>query len=107
MRQPPRPGGHWDIKAILCPGAQSSYFYPRLDAQVEATWQKSIDELEWSVRAYNCLRHADPPIKTIGQLVSKTEAELLRVKNLGRVTLAEIVGQLATVHLALGRRRYR
>ncbi|HMK44889.1 MAG TPA: DNA-directed RNA polymerase subunit alpha [Dissulfurispiraceae bacterium] len=62
--------------------------------------QKSIDELELSVRAYNCLKNAN--IKTIGDLVQKTENEMLRTKNFGRRSLNEIKDILHTMGLSLG-----
>lgn len=49
---------------------------------------KSVDELELSVRSYNCLKNAN--IRTIAELVSKTEHEMLRTKNFGRKSLTEI-----------------
>ncbi len=49
---------------------------------------KSVDELELSVRSYNCLKNAN--IHTLAELVSKTEHEMLRTKNFGRKSLNEI-----------------
>jgi DNA-directed RNA polymerase subunit alpha len=49
---------------------------------------KSVDELELSVRSYNCLKNAD--ISTIADLVQRTEQEMLRTKNFGRKSLNEI-----------------
>ena len=43
---------------------------------------KSVEELELSVRSYNCLKNAN--IRTIRELVQKTEAEMLKTKNFGR-----------------------
>ena len=43
---------------------------------------RSVEELELSVRSYNCLKNAN--IQTIGELVQKTEAEMLKTKNFGR-----------------------
>jgi len=62
--------------------------------------QKSIEELELSVRAYNCLKNAN--IKTIADLVQKTENEMLRTKNFGRRSLNEIKDILHTMGLHLG-----
>lgn len=62
--------------------------------------QKNIDELELSVRAYNCLKNAN--IKTIGDLVQKTENEMLRTKNFGRRSLNEIKDILHSMGLQLG-----
>jgi DNA-directed RNA polymerase subunit alpha len=61
---------------------------------------RSVDELELSVRSYNCLKNAN--IKTIGDLVTKTEAEMLKTKNFGRKSLNEIKDILAEMGLALG-----
>jgi DNA-directed RNA polymerase subunit alpha len=61
---------------------------------------KSVDELELSVRSYNCLKNAN--IKTIGELVQKTEAEMLKTKNFGRKSLNEIKEILETMGLSLG-----
>ena len=61
---------------------------------------KSVDELELSVRSYNCLKNAN--IRTIGELVTKSEAEMLKTKNFGRKSLNEIKEILSSMGLALG-----
>jgi DNA-directed RNA polymerase subunit alpha len=61
---------------------------------------KSVDEMELSVRSYNCLKNAN--IRTIGELVQKTEAEMLKTKNFGRKSLNEIKEILTTMGLSLG-----
>ena len=61
---------------------------------------KSVDEMELSVRSYNCLKNAN--IRTIGELVQKTEAEMLKTKNFGRKSLNEIKEILVGMDLALG-----
>ncbi|HEX9428534.1 MAG TPA: DNA-directed RNA polymerase subunit alpha [Candidatus Polarisedimenticolia bacterium] len=61
---------------------------------------RSIEELELSVRSYNCLKNAD--IKTIADLVQRTEAEMLKTKNFGRKSLNEIKELLAEMGLSLG-----
>jgi DNA-directed RNA polymerase subunit alpha len=63
---------------------------------------RSVDELELSVRSYNCLKNAD--IKTIGELIQKTEAEMLKTKNFGRKSLNEIKEILGNMGLSLGMR---
>src|SRR5262244_3298705 len=63
---------------------------------------RSVEELELSVRSYNCLKNAN--IQTIGELVQKTEAEMLKTKNLGRKSLNEIKEILASMGLSLGMR---
>jgi DNA-directed RNA polymerase subunit alpha len=61
---------------------------------------RSVDELELSVRSANCLQNAN--IKFIGELVQKTEAEMLKTKNFGRKSLNEIKEILAGMGLSLG-----
>jgi DNA-directed RNA polymerase subunit alpha len=61
---------------------------------------RSVDELELSVRSANCLKHAN--IKLIGDLVQKTEAEILATKNFGRKSLNEIKEILTEMGLSLG-----
>jgi DNA-directed RNA polymerase subunit alpha len=61
---------------------------------------RSVDELELSVRSYNCLKNAN--IKTIGDLVTRTEADMLKTKNFGRKSLNEIKDILAEMGLSLG-----
>jgi DNA-directed RNA polymerase subunit alpha len=62
--------------------------------------KRSVEELELSVRSYNCLKNAD--IKTIGELVQKTEAEMLKTKNFGRKSLNEMKEILAAMNLSFG-----
>jgi DNA-directed RNA polymerase subunit alpha len=61
---------------------------------------RSVNELELSVRAANCLRNAN--IRFIGELVQKTESEMLKTKNFGRKSLNEIKEILAEMGLHLG-----
>ncbi len=61
---------------------------------------RSVNELELSVRAANCLKNAN--IKTIADLVQKTEAEMLKTKNFGKKSLNEIKEILTDMGLSLG-----
>ncbi|GFE59204.1 DNA-directed RNA polymerase subunit alpha [Geobacter sp. AOG1] len=61
---------------------------------------RSVDELELSVRSANCLKNAG--IKLIGELVSRSEAEMLKTQNFGRKSLNEIKDILADMGLTLG-----
>ena len=63
---------------------------------------RSVEELELSVRSYNCLKNAN--IQTIGELVRKTEPEMLKTKNFGRKSLNEIKEILTNMGLGLGMR---
>ncbi|HXX58703.1 MAG TPA: DNA-directed RNA polymerase subunit alpha [Thermodesulfovibrionales bacterium] len=72
------------------------------DPAVNENLSKSVDELELSVRASNCLKNAQ--IKTISELVQKTEHEMLKTKNFGRKSLNEIKEVLHSMGLRLGMR---
>jgi DNA-directed RNA polymerase subunit alpha len=61
---------------------------------------KSVEELELSVRSYNCLKNAN--IRTIRELVQKSETDMLKTKNFGRKSLNEIKEILQTMGLSLG-----
>jgi len=68
--------------------------------QMNEVLNRSVEELELSVRSYNCLKNAN--IQTIGDLVQKTEAEMLRTKNIGRKSLNEIKEILSNLGLGFG-----
>jgi DNA-directed RNA polymerase subunit alpha len=70
--------------------------------QMNEVLNRSVEELELSVRSYNCLKNAN--IQTIGDLVQKTEAEMLRTKNFGRKSLNEIKEILGQLGLTFGMR---
>ncbi|MEW6410379.1 MAG: DNA-directed RNA polymerase subunit alpha [Nitrospirota bacterium] len=79
-------------ETVVEPGREEEVFNENL--------LKSVEELELSVRAYNCLKNAN--IKTIADLVQKTEHEMLKTKNFGRKSLNEIKEILAGMGLYLG-----
>ncbi|MCI0488742.1 MAG: DNA-directed RNA polymerase subunit alpha [Blastocatellia bacterium] len=68
--------------------------------QFNENLDRSVDELELSVRSYNCLKNAD--IRTIRELVQKSEPEMLKTKNFGRKSLNEIKEILSVMGLSLG-----
>jgi DNA-directed RNA polymerase subunit alpha len=72
----------------------------RAAGQMNEVLNRSVEELELSVRSYNCLKNAN--IQTIGDLVQKTEAEMLRTKNFGRKSLNEIKEILGGLGLGFG-----
>ena len=72
----------------------------RAMSQMNEVLNRSVEELELSVRSYNCLKNAN--IQTIGDLVQKTEAEMLRTKNFGRKSLNEIKEILGSLGLSFG-----
>ncbi len=69
-------------------------------SQINEVLNRSVEELELSVRSYNCLKNAS--IQTISDLVQKTEAEMLRTKNFGRKSLNEIKEILSGLGLSFG-----
>ena len=69
-------------------------------ARTRGQLDKSVEELELSVRSSNCLRAAE--IKSIGDLVQKTESEMLKYRNFGRKSLKEIQDLLAEMGLSFG-----
>ena len=74
-----------------------------VDREAERMYEnlkRSVEELELSVRSYNCLKNAD--IKSIGELVQRTEAEMLKTKNFGRKSLNEIKEILSEMGLSFG-----
>ena len=72
----------------------------RVMNQMNEVLNRSVDEMELSVRSYNCLKNAN--IGTIGDLVQKTEAEMLRTKNFGRKSLNEIKEILSGMGFGFG-----
>jgi DNA-directed RNA polymerase subunit alpha len=72
----------------------------RAAGQMNEVLNRSVEELELSVRSYNCLKNAN--IQTIGDLVQRTEAEMLRTKNFGRKSLNEIKEILGSLGLGFG-----
>jgi DNA-directed RNA polymerase subunit alpha len=71
-------------------------------AALNENLDKSVEELELSVRSYNCLKNAN--IRTIRELVQKSEGEMLKTKNFGRKSLNEIKEILTGMGLSLGMR---
>jgi len=73
---------------------------PKEEAKLNEHLFRTVDELELSVRSANCLQQAN--IKSIGDLVQRSEAEMLKTKNFGRKSLKEIKEILAEMGLSLG-----
>ena len=59
----------------------------------------NIDDMDLSVRSYNCLKRAN--IQTVGDLTRKTEEDMLKVRNLGRKSLDEVIARLESFGLGL------
>lgn len=69
------------------------------DNEKEKVLEMSIDELELSVRSYNCLKRAG--INTVEELTNRTPDDMMKVRNLGRKSLEEVLGKLEELNLAL------
>ncbi len=69
------------------------------ETQKEKMLEMTIEELDLSVRSYNCLKRAG--INTIQELTEKSEAEMIKVRNLGRKSLEEVKNKLADLELSL------
>ena len=80
-------------------GREIEIMEKKVEADAPAACDISIDELELSVRSYNCLKRAG--INTVGELVNKTSDEMMKVRNLGRKSLDEVLGKLKELGLSL------
>jgi DNA-directed RNA polymerase subunit alpha len=69
------------------------------DNEKEKVLEMSIDELELSVRSYNCLKRAG--INTVEELTNRTPEDMMKVRNLGRKSLEEVLAKLQELGLAL------
>ena len=69
------------------------------DNEKEKVLEMNIDELELSVRSYNCLKRAG--INTVEELISKTPEDMMKVRNLGRKSLDEVLAKLKELNLKL------
>jgi DNA-directed RNA polymerase subunit alpha len=76
---------------------------PEVDPRLAEMLSKPIEELDLSVRSANCLKNAN--IRTLGDLVQRTEREMLSTKNFGRKSLDEIKDVLASLGLSFGMTR--
>ena len=74
--------------------------YDERDELVRSLMETPVEELELSVRSSNCLRNAN--IRTIGDLVARTEEEIAKTRNFGKKSLDEIKSKLAERNLRLG-----
>jgi len=71
----------------------------KLETQRDKVLEMTIEELDLSVRSFNCLKRAN--INTVEDLISKTEEEMIKVRNLGRKSLEEVIHKLAMMGLSL------
>ena len=85
---------------LQTPSEDSPALLSAQDPEMQRTLARPVEELELSVRAANCLKAAN--IRTIGELVSRDEAEMLQFHNFGKKSLDEIKAILETMGLRLG-----
>ena len=78
---------------------QRKYMIETEEKVVDSKLDKKIEDLDLSVRSYNCLKRAN--INTVGELTQKTEEEMMKVRNLGRKSLKEVVQKLREIGLDL------
>ena len=71
----------------------------KVETQRDKVLEMTIEELDLSVRSFNCLKRAN--INTVEDLISKTEDEMMKVRNLGRKSLEEVINKLAMMGLHL------
>lgn len=83
---------------------KQDYMFEKEEKTVNKKLDKKIEDLDLTVRSYNCLKRAD--IYTVGDLTQKTEEEMMRVRNLGRKSLKEVQEKLREIGLSLKRSSY-
>ena len=84
--------------------AAKNYMYEPEEKTANKKLEKKIEELDLSVRSYNCLKRAG--INTVGELAQKTSEEMMRVRNLGRKSLKEVIQKLHEIGLDLRHSSY-
>lgn len=91
---------HLDIFVNLTDEAKNSeIMVEKEETHKEKMLEMTIEELDLSVRSYNCLKRAG--INTVQELTNKTEADMMKVRNLGRKSLEEVKNKLADLGLGL------
>jgi DNA-directed RNA polymerase subunit alpha len=79
-------------------GSGSEIMIEKDEGKKEKVMQMSIEELDLSVRSYNCLKRAG--INTVEDLTNKTEEDMMKVRNLGRKSLEEVLHKMASLGLS-------
>ena len=91
---------HLNLFVDLSTDAQSGTILVQSDDNPKTTvLSMTIEELDFSVRSFNCLKRAG--INTVEDLISKTEDDMMKVRNLGRKSLEEVINKLESLGLAL------
>ena len=78
---------------------RSSTVVEKTETQRDKVLELTIEELDLGVRSFNCLKRAN--INTVADLISKTEDDMMKVRNLGRKSLEEVINKLAMMGLSL------
>ena len=78
---------------------QKKYMIETEEKVTDSKLDKKIEDLDLTVRSYNCLKRAN--INTVGELTQKSEEEMMKVRNLGRKSLKEVVQKLREIGLEL------
>ena len=81
--------------------SQSSIVVDRDNDKPDKILEMTIEELDLSVRSFNCLKRAN--INTVEDLISKTEEEMIKVRNLGHKSLEEVIHKLEMMGLSLAK----
>ena len=68
-----------------------------LNKKILNEMETPIDDLDFSVRAYNCLKRAG--VNTLGDLTEKTELEMMKIRNLGKKSLKEVIDKIKDMGL--------
>ena len=93
---------HFEVTAAINETiADQNYMYEPAKPTTDKKHEKKIEELDLSVRSYNCLKRAG--INTVGDLTQKTEEDMMKVRNLGRKSLKEVMQKLREMGLELKR----
>ena len=87
------------IRTSAEPIGRDEIMVAKEDAKKEKIMEITIEELDLSVRSYNCLKRAG--INTVEELTKKNEEEMMKVRNLGRKSLEEVQQKLAALGLSL------
>ena len=92
-------GGHLKLFMDLTDQVVTIGFNEKEDDHREKVLEMTIEELDLSVRAYNCLKRAG--INTVAELVQRNQEDMMKVRNLGKTSLEEVEQKLAALGLAL------
>ena len=82
-------------------GIGASVIVESASKEIDTVMHMTIEELDLSVRSFNCLKRAG--INTVEDLTAKTEEDMMKVRNLGRKSLEEVINKLQTLGLALSK----